>query len=29
MTHYINMEIYILSQRYDNDEIYIVDYVFN
>ncbi len=26
MTHYINMELYILSQRYDNDEIYIYGY---
>ncbi len=29
MTHYINIELYILSQRYDNDEIYIYGYILN
>ncbi len=27
MTHDINIEFGILSQRYDDDEIYIVDYI--
>jgi hypothetical protein len=29
MTHYINIELYILYQRYDNDEINIVGYILN
>ncbi len=28
MTHYINIEVCILSQRYDNDEMYIVVYIY-
>jgi len=29
MTIYINIELYILSQRSDNDEIYIIIYILN
>jgi hypothetical protein len=29
MTHYINIELCILSQRSDNDEIYIIIYILN